>query len=125
MHKTAAIMRDVQEANEDFEKRLQNSEINVTYDDEHDMLLVSIGPPREAVMVEVARRLRYRLDPETDKIVGMTITAVRKGFLRDSPDFKAHFETLFGQPATGGLGSNGSHGSGTKSIRCIERIGTG
>lgn len=97
MDEEKSLIRELHEANRDFAERLRESEINLTYDDEHDMLFVTLGVPQEAVMVEVEQRLHYRLDPDTDKIVGMTITAFKKGFLRDNPDFRKHFDTVFGE----------------------------
>jgi hypothetical protein len=97
MAEEIVMIRELLQANKDFEERLHNSEIKVSYDDEHDMLFVSIGRPREAVMVEVDKRLHFRVDPETEQIIGMTITAFRKGFLREHQDFRKHFETVFGR----------------------------
>jgi len=88
-------MKKLLEANRDFEERLRNSDIRVGYDDEHDMLFITIGRPQEAITEEVSKRLHFRFDPDTDKIVGMTITAFKKGFLREHQDFRKHYETVF------------------------------
>jgi site-specific recombinase len=92
------VIQELLQANKDLEERLRNSPIKVAYDDEHDMLFITIGSPREAVMVEVDKRLHFRVDPETDQIIGMTITAFRKGFLSEHRDFKKHFDTVFARP---------------------------
>ena len=92
------MIQELLHTNKDLEERLRNSPIKVAYDDEHDMLFITIGSPREAVMVEVDKRLHFRVDPETDQIIGMTITAFRKGFLSEHQDFKKHFETVFERP---------------------------
>lgn len=98
MDEERSLIEELREANTDFAERVRDSEINLTYDDEHDMLFITLGAPQEAVMVEVDQRLHYRLDPQTDKIVGMTITAFKKGFLRENPEFRKHFDTVFGKP---------------------------
>lgn len=98
MDETVSIVKEALEANRDFKERLQTSEICVAYDDEHDMLFLTIGPPQDAVMLEIKPRLHIRLDPQTDRIVGVTITAFKKGFLRENADFRAHFNTVFGKP---------------------------
>lgn len=95
MDEKGTLMRQLLEANRDFEERLRNSDIRVGYDNEHDMLFITIGRPQEAITEEVSKRLHLRFDPDTDKIVGMTITAFRKGFLREHQDFRKHFETVF------------------------------
>jgi len=98
MGEQTQMIQELLQANKDFEDRLRNSEIKVAYDNEHDMLFITLGPPREGVMVEVAKRLHLRVDPETDQIIGMTITAFKKGFLREHRDFKKHFDTVFARP---------------------------
>lgn len=95
MDQKTTLIDELLEANKDFEERLRNSDIRVGYDSEHDMLFITIGRPQEAITEEVSKRLHLRFDPESDKIVGMTITAFRKAFLRDNPDFRRHFETVF------------------------------
>jgi len=95
MDGNAALTKNLLEANSDLEERLRKSEFKVGYDSEHDMLLVTIGAPQEALTEQVSKRLYVRVDPETDKIVGMTITSFRGGFLREHADFRKHFETVF------------------------------
>jgi hypothetical protein len=95
MDNNARLVKDLLEANNDLEERLRKSEFKVGYDNEHDMLLVTIGAPQEAITEQVSKRLYVRFDPETDRIVGMTITSFRKGFLRENADFRKHFETVF------------------------------
>ncbi|MGB5932971.1 MAG: DUF2283 domain-containing protein [Anaerolineae bacterium] len=95
MDKKAVLMKKLLEANTDFEERLRNSDIRVGYESEHDMLFITIGRPQPAITEEVSRRLHFRFDPDSDKIVGITITAFKKGFLREHQDFKRHFETVF------------------------------
>jgi len=95
MGEKGTLTKKLMEANKDFEERLRTNDIRVGYDDEHDMLFITIGPPQEAITEEVSGRLHFRFDPDSDKIVGITITAFRKGFLREHQDFKRHFETVF------------------------------
>ncbi len=98
MDENAAGVNGLLEANKDLEERLRTSDVRVGYDREHDMLLITIGEPQEAITEEVSKGLYVRVDPDTDKIVGMTITSFEKGFLREHPDFRKHFETVFGPP---------------------------
>lgn len=98
MDQKTTLIEELLEANKDFEERLRNSDIRVDYDSEHDMLFITVGRPQEAITEEVSKRLHVRFDPESDKIVGMTITAFRKAFLRDNPEFRKHFDTVFGKP---------------------------
>ena len=95
MDDNAALVKDLLEANKDLEERLRASEFRVGYDSEHDMLLITIGKPQEAITEQVSKSLYVRFDPETDKIVGMTITSFKKGFLREHADFRKHFDTVF------------------------------
>jgi uncharacterized protein YuzE len=98
MDENAAGINGLLEANKDLEERLRTSGIRVGYDREHDMLLITIGEPQEAITEEVSKGLYVRVDPETEKIVGMTITSFEKGFLGEHPDFRRHFDTVFGAP---------------------------
>jgi len=56
--------------------------IKIDYDDEHDMLFITVGKPREAVTWDIGQRIHMRTDPDTCEIVGVTITAFAKGFLQ-------------------------------------------
>jgi len=98
MDENAAGLNGLLEANKDLEERLRTTDVRVGYDREHDMLLITIGEPQEAITEEVSRGLYVRVDPDTEKIVGMTITAFRRGFLSEHQDFKKHFETVFDRP---------------------------
>lgn len=98
MDENAAGPNGLLEANKDLEERLRTSDVRVGYDREHDMLLITIGEPQEAITEEVSKGLYVRVDPETEKIVGMTITSFEKGFLGEHPDFRKHFETVFARP---------------------------
>ncbi len=91
--------QELLEANEDFEERLRKSPVTIAYDAEHDMLLVTIGSPQEAITEQIDDRLYARIDPDSSKIVGFTITAFQKGFLREHADLRKGFETVFERPA--------------------------
>jgi len=94
----AKATKELLKANEDFDKRLRKSAITIAYDAEHDMLLVTIGNPQEAITEQIDDRLYARIDPDSLKIVGFTITAFQKGFLREHADLRKGFETVFERP---------------------------
>lgn len=87
--------QELLEANEDFDERLRKSPVTIAYDAEHDMLLVTIGSAQEAITEQIDDRLHARIDPDSLKIVGFTITAFKRGFLREHADLRKGFETVF------------------------------
>jgi uncharacterized protein YuzE len=47
--------------------------MQLTYDREADVLYISIGAPRRAVSREIGDDVLLRVDPDTGKIVGLTV----------------------------------------------------
>ena len=45
----------------------------MNYDEEADVLYISFGPPRKGIGIEISEGDVVRIDPFTDKVVGMTI----------------------------------------------------
>jgi hypothetical protein len=55
---------------------------HVVFDDEGDVLYMSIGSPRSA-RGEVTNEAFFRFDHDTDELIGITITSVRRILQRD------------------------------------------
>ena len=62
-------------------------EIRMVYDDEGDILDISIGEPEEAISKEVEDDLFLRINPISGEIVGFSILNFRKWF-KDAKDTK-------------------------------------
>jgi len=52
------------------------------YDEEVDVLYISIGKPREAVGVDIGEGAIIRYVEETGEVVGLTLTGVKERLLR-------------------------------------------
>ncbi len=57
--------------------------VKFSYDREADVMYVSVGRPQKARTVEIGRDFILRLDPKTDRVIGLTIV-----------DFSKHFRTI-------------------------------
>lgn len=55
-------------------------EIRITYDDEGDILDVSLGEPKDAISKEVEDDFFLRVSPESGEVVGFSILNFRKWF---------------------------------------------
>lgn len=62
-------------------------EIRMVYDDEGDILDISIGEPEESVSKEVEDDLFLRINPISGEIIGFSILNFRKWF-KDAKDTK-------------------------------------
>jgi hypothetical protein len=62
-------------------------ELKMKYDPEGDVLYGSLGEPRAAISVETEKGIVYRLDPDTDEVVGFTVIDFSKRFLEHPNDF--------------------------------------
>jgi len=61
--------------------------INFFFDEEGDVLDISIGKPRKAVAKELKNDIAIRVDPESGEIVGITILNFMKRFkLKKKPE---------------------------------------
>ncbi|MFZ4675717.1 MAG: DUF2283 domain-containing protein [Nodosilinea sp.] len=59
-------------------KILQTSEqANWDYDDEADVLYLSVGKPRPAVGIDIGDGVVLRYDEETQEVVGLTVIGLR------------------------------------------------
>ncbi|OGW39091.1 MAG: hypothetical protein A2Y97_08205, partial [Nitrospirae bacterium RBG_13_39_12] len=62
-------------------------EIKMAYDDEGDVLDISIGDPEKAISKEVEKDLFLRVNPGSGEVVGFSILNFRKWF-KDTKDIK-------------------------------------
>ena len=62
-------------------------EIKIAYDDEGDILDVSIGDPEKAISKEVEDDFFLRVNPASGEVVGFSILNFRKWF-KDAKDIK-------------------------------------
>ena len=62
-------------------------EIKIAYDDEGDILDISIGDPEKAIYKEVENDLFLRVNPASGEVVGFSILNFRKWF-KDAKDIK-------------------------------------
>jgi uncharacterized protein YuzE len=62
-------------------------EIKMAYDDEGDILDISIGDPEKAISKEVEEDLFLRVNPVSGEVVGFSILNFRKWF-KDTKDIK-------------------------------------
>lgn len=62
-------------------------EIRMAYDDEGDVLDISIGVPEQAISKELEDDLFLRVNPASGEVVGFSILNFRKWF-KDSKDIK-------------------------------------
>jgi hypothetical protein len=67
-------LEKVAEANFDILERLDKWGAGITYDEDSDVLLINIGhKPNEAITEHLIDTIYYRIDPDSLKIVGLTI----------------------------------------------------
>jgi uncharacterized protein YuzE len=57
-----------------------------TYDEEADVLYLSLGPPRPAVGIDVGDGVILRYDEAANEVVGVTLLGVRAKLLRELSD---------------------------------------
>ena len=53
------------------------------YDDEADVLYISIGEPRSAEGVDIGEGVIVRIDPENREVIGLTILGISKKVLKE------------------------------------------
>jgi len=63
------------------ETKEKKKEIKVSYDQQADVLYISFGKPKAAISVEVGDGDFVRVDPFTDKTVGITIIDFKTRYL--------------------------------------------
>jgi len=87
--------QDFFKANADFEEAVKGLKVTVTYDEEFDIFLLTLGEPQEAITEEIGDGLQVRLDPASLKILGFEILCFQQRYLKAHPEFRPHFEALF------------------------------
>jgi uncharacterized protein YuzE len=55
----------------------KKDQLDWEYDEEADVLYVSIGKPKKAIGVEIGQGVVVRYDERSDKVVGLTILGIR------------------------------------------------
>jgi uncharacterized protein YuzE len=63
--------------------REKSSDVNWDYDEEADVLYLSIGEPRPAVGVDIGEGVILRYDESQHEVVGITLIGLRRRLLRD------------------------------------------
>jgi uncharacterized protein YuzE len=53
------------------------------YDDEADVLYISIGEPRPAEGIDIGEGTIIRIDPKTKEVVGLTLLSLSKRILKE------------------------------------------
>jgi uncharacterized protein YuzE len=62
------------------------SEIAWDYDEEADVLYLSVGAPRPAVGVDIGEGMILRYDAAGKEVVGLTLVGLRARLLKNLPD---------------------------------------
>lgn len=60
----------------------QSANLNWDYDEEADVLYISVGPPRAAVGVDIGDGVIVRYDEANHEVVGITVIGVRERLLQ-------------------------------------------
>lgn len=59
--------------------------LNWDYDEEADVLYLSVGQPSEALGVDIGEGLVVRMDPAEKEVVGLTVVGLRSRLLKSLP----------------------------------------
>jgi uncharacterized protein YuzE len=62
-------------------KNLKDLDLKISYDDGVDVLYISFGEPRTGIAVEINDGDFVRVDPYTDKVIGITILNFKERFM--------------------------------------------
>ncbi|MEX0599220.1 MAG: DUF2283 domain-containing protein [Rhodothermales bacterium] len=65
-----------------FEKK---EGLNWDYDEEADVLYLSVGTPQEALGVDIGEGLVVRMDASENEVVGLTVVGLRSRLLKSLP----------------------------------------
>ena len=95
MEERELTLKEILQANNDLDVRLESELIDVTYDDEFDIFVVAIGEQRPSATEELADGLQLRFDPVTLKISAFEILGFRNRYLKAHPEFIRNFEALY------------------------------
>jgi len=53
------------------------------YDDEADVLYISVGEPRSAEGVDIGEGVIVRIDPKNKEVIGLTVLGISKKVLKE------------------------------------------
>lgn len=67
-------------------ERKQN--LNWDYDEEADVLYLSVGEPQKALGVDIGEGLVVRMDASEKEVVGLTVVGLRSRLLKNLPSDK-------------------------------------
>ena len=67
---------------------------NIDYDSDADVIYISFGRPRDGVVCEVGTGDFVRVNPSTDKILGITITDFKYKYLKGNKDIKSSVDSV-------------------------------
>ena len=73
--------QEIAKVNLDLADRIDKEGVTFLYDDESDILSITIGKPCEAITEPLVDDIMYRIDPDTLKIVGFVIVSFTSDFL--------------------------------------------
>ena len=67
------------------EDKMKDLSLDISYDEDVDILYVSFGKPKAAISMELKSGAFVRLDPFTDEIVGVTILDFKERYMKSNP----------------------------------------
>ncbi|PIU55582.1 MAG: hypothetical protein COS88_04135 [Chloroflexi bacterium CG07_land_8_20_14_0_80_51_10] len=73
--------QEIAKVNLDLADRIDKEGVTFLYDDESDILSITIGKPCEAITEPLVDDIMYRIDPNALKIVGFVIVSFTSDFL--------------------------------------------
>jgi len=88
---TPLDMERVARTNLDLSERLFDLGVNLTYDEDGDTLLVTIGQAQPAITVHLVGGIYVRVDPGTFKVMGFTIVGFASDLLANNKLIRKSF----------------------------------
>ena len=70
-----AAQERVLAVNADLPERVRTADLMAYYDPDDDVAIVTLGPPGDCVMLELADNVWLRLEPDTDCVIGFEFMA--------------------------------------------------
>jgi hypothetical protein len=81
-------------ANQDLPKRLHLHKVSALYDEDDDLLEITVDRPQEAVSYSINNRLYIRAAPETNKIVGVELEHFSRALSERSSELRFCWNVL-------------------------------
>jgi len=85
---SSALVNRIKTANEDLITGTTIPRLIVTFDEPADVLYVAFDQPRPAIALDVIDGMVLRYDPDSLRIVGLTVESFKRYFLPRHPEFK-------------------------------------